>query len=591
MGGYLSPYQTRSEVLSGGEDIDAYPSTHQGWVDRYQELIDAYHGVTYSQAQIKRMQLFRALDDSGKVIALTRRIHRDLQFIVNTGAAALAPEDLTLHQAEGASDEDYARAKAIWDRSEPDAAGAVWALLLVCCGDLHIEPARAVAGRPEVSLVHYPPQNVYVEYDLATARRLTKAVITSAVVGEAEIDSYGNVVEAPATYTHQRTLTETEIQVVAVLPPTAEGQAQSELDADSSGVHGLGRCPLVHIRCQPTIYPEHSLPVAHAIERGLAEIDSMISQMSAVGDRFANPKPYLFGAKLGDDTALSRFGRWLNVYGANAEKVKAGYLEPTMSGMTALQESLERMIRDIRLTFPEFLFVGGGSTAGLSGDALRMLATRYESKYRAIRKRFYSGLARALAIGVAMESLSEYDPGKPVVRIEGPPLLPADLKAELEALSLAKSVGGITNVDIVRRTQALGLADRDISAEDYAQLVAEQEMGRASMLLGDIDDPIDGDPLPVDADLAATAMNGAQVGSLVGVLELIATGSLTDEAAVLLITNSYPTILADDARQIVAGVIRKAAPPAPSTPPATPAAPVGDAGADGFPLFDEDEAG
>ena len=455
-------------VYQGGvDDLTAYPATHLGWVNRYQYLLDAYHGETYPQHQCKELNLFRALDDDGKIIALTRRLHRDIQYIVDTGRQALALGQLTLHRTEGTTDAEYQSALDIWARSMPASQGSVWSLLLCCTGDLYLEAARVTPGSMAVSLLSYSPDKVYTEYDIAAGIRMVRAIVTSDVMGEAQVDVDGNVTEAAALYRHQRTLTAEDITVEAELPRTVEGDTQRELDRAASGPHGLGVVPLTHIRCIPTVYPEHSLPVTPGIDRGLAEVDSMASQISAVADRFGNPKPYLFGAKIGDSSALGRFGRWINAWGNNSDKISAGYLEPSMDGVTRLQEALERMIRDIRLTFPEFLFVGGGSTANLSGEALRLLQSRYEAKYLDIRARMYAGLERALAIGVALEQRREYDPTRHPVRISAPPLLPADKKAELEALTLARGLGAISPVDLVRHLQRLGLASDDVPADDY----------------------------------------------------------------------------------------------------------------------------
>ena len=461
----------RLALLQGGTDNadNAYPSNHAGWQARYQYLIDAYHGENYSQHMVKRLSLFRALDDDGKIIALTRRLHRDIQFVVDTGRTALSLSAVTLQRAEDSTDEEFEAAQAIWARSSIPSMGSVWSLTLACMGDLFIEAACATPGSMDVSLVGHMPLSVYTEYDLATGSRMIRSIISSDILGEATVDVHGNVQEAGALYTYQRTLTAEAIEVASELPPTTEGARQRELDLAASGPHGLGVVPLTHIRCIPTVYPEHSLPVTHGIDRGLAEVDSMASQISAVADRFANPKPYLFGAKIGDQGAISRFGRWINAWGNNSDRISAGYLEPSMDGISRLHDALERLIRDIRLTFPEFLFVGGGSTANLSGEALRLLQSRYVAKYQDIRARYYAGLERALAIGVSLQLRREYDPSRHPVTIEGPPLLPGDVKSELEALTLARGLGAINQVDLIRHSQRLGIASEELSAEDYLE--------------------------------------------------------------------------------------------------------------------------
>jgi outer membrane protein TolC len=66
--------------------------------------------------------------------------------------------------------------------------------------------------------------------------------------------------------------------------------------------------------------------------------------------------------------------------------------------------------------------------------------------------------------------------------------LPADVKARLEALKMARDLGGVSTFDIIRATQELEIARGDVTAEEYASLIAEEEMGTAASILGDADD-------------------------------------------------------------------------------------------------------
>ena len=71
--------------------------------------------------------------------------------------------------------------------------------------------------------------------------------------------------------------------------------------------------------------------------------------------------------------------------------------------------------------------------------------------------------------------------------------------------------------------------------------------------------------------LAATALNGAQIASLLQILGAVASGSITFEAALVLVGVSFPTITEDQARKILAGA--QALPteePAPAASPAPP---------------------
>ena len=478
----VNAWENRHLLLkTSGDDLLGYPDSHQAWADRYQLLLDLAHGDDYARDLIKQEQLFRAFDDAGEVIGYTRAYYRDRMFVLSVAVSALAIGEVTLNPVEGIPEAEVERAKAIWKRSQPDDD---WSMTLVAAGDLFLEPARADAGSDEVTIISHPPQNTVPVYGMVHRARLERVTVTSAVVDDPVVDYSGNVTEAATTYTHQRRLDRTEITVTATYPPDSEGEEQKQVDEKASGPHRLGAVPLVHVKCIPASYPEHSLPVTHGMDRGIMLADSLISQIKAVGDRFANPKPYLFGAKLGDDSAYSLFGRILNIFGGSGkQQIEAGYIEPTMTGIKELREQLAELLAEIRATLPEFLF-NGKSTANISAEALQLLATQYERRYSAIRTRYYKALEKALAMGVALELRRPYDPDRHPVTIEGPALLPANIKLQLEAMQLAKDLGGLSVVDIVKGTQALGLADREVDAEDYAELVAEEQMGAAQALMG-----------------------------------------------------------------------------------------------------------
>jgi len=83
-----------------------------------------------------------------------------------------------------------------------------------------------------------------------------------------------------------------------------------------------------------------------------------------------------------------------------------------------------------------------------------------------------------------------------------------------------------------------------------------------------IEDVATGAPLaaPGTAAVADTALNGAQIASLLEILTALSEGRLTTDGAVALIMVAFPTISEADARRLVAGTI--AAPPPPDAPKA-----------------------
>jgi len=75
---------------------------------------------------------------------------------------------------------------------------------------------------------------------------------------------------------------------------------------------------------------------------------------------------------------------------------------------------------------------------------------------------------------------------------------------------------------------------------------------------------------PADQPMAATALNGAQVASLLAIIGQVSLGTLSVDAAVALILAAFPTVSEGMARRIVAGA--QAAPaPEPAPAPAAPA--------------------
>jgi HK97 family phage portal protein len=96
---------------------------------------------------------------------------------------------------------------------------------------------------------------------------------------------------------------------------------------------------------------------------------------------------------------------------------------------------------------------------------------------------------------------------------------------------------------------AAAAADVPTDAEEPATVEAEAMVDAVPA------DPAE-DPLAAatsGANLAATALNGAQVTALLEVLAKISDGSLDKDAAVALITSAFPTIAEDFARQMVDG--------------------------------------
>ena len=127
--------------------------------------------------------------------------------------------------------------------------------------------------------------------------------------------------------------------------------------------------------------------------------------------------------------------------------------------------------------------------------------------------------------------------------------------SEVESLQESRS----ERLSRVQQWTNLGLAPSDASAYEGFDDVP---LTGDDVLIEPVDEPLapdaepaapDAEPAAVDEPLAATALNGAQVSSLLTILEQVAAGLLSEAAAATLIGVAFPTITDEQAAAIVAG--------------------------------------
>jgi hypothetical protein len=152
-------------------------------------------------------------------------------------------------------------------------------------------------------------------------------------------------------------------------------------------------------------------------------------------------------------------------------------------------------------------------------------------------------------------------------------ILRADTAGRAALYQSLWNMGAITPNEI-RDREDFELLDTEAANQTYVQLgfstldaAAAQAGAAGGMPAADTttttdptatDSPVDSttDPLAAaasGADLAATALNGAQVTALLEVLNQIAAGTIDKDAAVALITAAFPTITEALASQMVNG--------------------------------------
>jgi hypothetical protein len=204
----------------------------------------------------------------------------------------------------------------------------------------------------------------------------------------------------------------------------------------------------------------------------------------AIGARNGNPiLAVTGGASFADGGAVFGLGKVLSRLGPNGD---AHYVEADMQGVTALLDAAQRAREQARETLPEFLFTDSGANS--SGDALSWRATAFTSKIEEIRGRWFDQIARLTAIACAMDEGRAFDPARDRLEIEGSPILPAHIKAEIEALHLLLDKRGILRRDYIARLQALGVISNDHTPEEYAAEVdAEQDAAAQTITEREVD--------------------------------------------------------------------------------------------------------
>ncbi len=446
------------------------PTSEVGWRQHYSDRWGAYTGEQYSETVQADIPLFRAFDLNNKLIATTRRLCRDVAHVVDVGKSALALSEVTYSPVPDISAEERAALERIWARSRIAELGELWGQHVCLAGDYYLEAYRRSDG--QVTIIGHDARTVYPYYDEETWSTIEALTITKQWEEEPVVDVYGNVTEVSSLHFHQREIRADRITVTRSVNGKAAGDTP-----EGEGDHGLRALPVVHLRAVLLDQPEHSLWVGHGLDAAIAEADSLYSQISAISKRYADPHLVVIGPEMSGDSKVLHFGRIINISGSPEEVANAEvkYLESDLSAIKALLEAIDRLLGDVRLTLPEFLYSGA---SGLSGEAIRRLENRFVRKYSAIRQRIYAGLAEILSKAVSLQLRRPYD-GRALLKIEAPPILPADAASEVDMLVKAAASGDVLQVDRIRGYQRLGIADPEMDAEVYRQQLEDERLQSA----------------------------------------------------------------------------------------------------------------
>jgi len=490
---YFVPTPPHSPTNEGAQStrIRQFPETHEEWRDWQCRLHDAYLGVPYSLGEIQGWHLFRALDTSGNILAETRRLTRDIAFVVDTDTTALAGASWSLEPQDGTEGGDNAAVEAgleVWRRSRVQQQKARWAKTAATMGSVVIEavgmsPER---GNRQTTLVAYDPRWCRLEYDVETGTELQRVVVEFEYFDEGEVRD-GRFVENPVQHTYTREITRSEVTV------WVDGEVQD----GESGPHGQTVVTAVHL---PFLLlpsdPCHGLWAAPGLEHSLSNVDSLLTQVAAIGNRHANPLLTVWGAKLeGGGGDVFQHGRIINGLPVGGD---ARYIEASLTGVSALLQAAEQAREQAKATLPEFLFTEAGANS--SGSALNFRAAQFVAKMEEVRGRWFDAVAQITEVAIAMDTGTAWDPDDRLLRVSAPPVLPVNMTEELANLVSLMGEKLLTKRDAVTRLQRLGWVpdDRDVDeylAELQTDRQGEVDASETGALLRALGDGITAEPL------------------------------------------------------------------------------------------------
>lgn len=467
--------------------IKPLPQTHEEWTLKMEVQEAWYDQARYTADESATGNLFRAEREDGTLIIETKRLTRDIQFVVDADRKLLF-KGLTIEvvpTGNDAADAAYLEAAvAVWTRSQGVEQSAEWGLLLCKRGTMYLAPVLHPVGMGEKKafIVGYDPVHVRTVFSPTGLPIMDKASIKLMWRDALELAPDGELSSNPIQHTSVRLMGPRTVELEVL---DAEGELEVRdvafpmwittfingvVEDEQSGDPGIGpHVPLVQLKFQPSGQPEWGLWACHGMEPALASIDSLWTMIQAGGARYGNPTLFLFGARLDEEgiDSAQRFGRMF--HGMDSE-ARAEYLEASMSGAVLLLSAVQDQRKAIRETLPEFLFLDSGANS--SGKALSFRASELVSKIEEIRDRIYPCIARALEMAVSMDTGVEYTPDTRRLKITAGPVLPVDTAALIESLAKVDSMSAIQRVDVVRHLQRVGLVPIEADPVEYAEALA-----------------------------------------------------------------------------------------------------------------------
>lgn len=446
----------------------------------YERRQRVYESAPYTDDEIGRWNLFRAVDENRCVVATTRRVDPLIRFVCDVDARAIASNGVVVRGPVDSQDPseaaDVEAARLAWEASSGDRHLLAWASAYAIRGDAVWEVQQHDGG---ARLAAHHPGNVTVWRD-PNGDRIIQAAIEFDYVAPPSQEALLRGENTDRRVTYRRVLTPDVI-----------------VTKDGDGVpvvvdNPLGVVPIVTARFSPS--PSTNIIgqwAGSGLEGAVAMLDSSSCQIQTVGSRHANPLLLLKGFRLPDDSDPSAPS---NIIQGVPPDSDVQWIEAALEGVRTLVESRASLREQVERLIPELLFVDAGASA--SGTALSYRASAFVAKIEPSRQAFYDALADGLAMAVAWDSAS---PASEVRRlllsrniiVDGGTVIPADRGAVVGVVTDLVAAGLITRTTATQMLQGASVVDAGVDPEVYAadaQRDADATAARAAAAAGALAD-------------------------------------------------------------------------------------------------------
>lgn len=450
----------RTRVNMGRE----WPESRENRIEEVRRRRRAYLGLGYSDAEIREMGLFRALDGSNNISAEAVRLFRDIAFVVNVDAASIASPSWRISVDESVTEEaDREALRAlideVWEASQIDNRRHLWARTVCSEGEALLEVVQTASEIPRI--VMHPYERYALTYD-RTGLDIVRAVIDVDLPPEETVRPDGTIDVGPKPRRYRRILTPTEVRAYI----------DGVLVAEESGPNPLGVVPVVRLCFMPVLDGSFCTQAGYGYDAAVAAFDSYVKQVQTLGTRQGNPIIVGAGVDVGDGASLQEQGRAIAI----PTGTEVSYLEPSFAGVDVLVKILESARSAMVQTLPEFMFADASAAA--SGAALSLRSQAFVGFISPIREAFFDGVERAMGYAIAMISGRPWGADSDVVEVDGGPAVSQDVALLAQLYATLADAGFLTSADVVKHLQAMGIASDATDPGEYARVAQAERQAR-----------------------------------------------------------------------------------------------------------------